>query len=368
MVTMTSESCRRVVLRALLIQGLLLVLVACASAPDVPAVAQRSADELQALLVSGEVTDSRGRFREVFCKVLEAHGRDLPDYRSCDEALRWTGPEQGATGAPVHLGDSRDDYLVLLVPGLGWNCFEQWLNPAFVGLTNAARYGYDVRRVEVDGLSSSANNARMLNDYVAALPEQDRNKKLILAGYSKGAPDVLQALVSYPELAAKTVAALSLAGAVKGSPLAEDATQAQANMLSMVPGSRCDKEDGDNDAVRSLVPSVREQWLRDNPLPAHIRYYSAIAFPEPEKVSWALRKSYLLLGESDSRNDTQLIVFDQIIPGSKVFALLNADHWAVAVPVARNHPVAGSTVLNHNDYPREAFLEAVLRYLEEDLR
>ncbi|WP_207796503.1 hypothetical protein [Pseudohalioglobus lutimaris] len=354
-------------LRLLSVQLLLLYLAACANLTEEPELAVQSAEALQAHILSGDVVDDRGRFREVFCSVLEARGTDLPDYRSCDAALRSIGPEQGATGMPVYLGDTRADFLVLLVPGLGWNCFEEWLSPAFVGLANAAKYGYDVRRVEVDGLSSSASNAAMINDYVASLPQEDRHKKLILAGYSKGAPDILQALVSYPELAEKTVAVLALAGAVKGSPLAEDATQAQANMLSMVPGSRCEKEDGDNAAVSSLVPAVREQWLRDNPLPAHIRYYSAVAFPEPDRVSWALQKSYLLLGQSDSRNDTQLIVFDQIIPQSTVFALLNADHWAVAVPIARNHPVAGSTILNHNDYPREAFLEAVLRYLEEAL-
>jgi hypothetical protein len=27
----------------------------------------------------------------------------------------------------------------------------------------------------------------------------------------------------------------------------------------------------------------------------------------------------------------------------------------------------GNTLVNHNDYPREALLEALLRYVEEDL-
>jgi hypothetical protein len=61
-------------------------------------------------------------------------------------------------------------------------------------------------------------------------------------------------------------------------------------------------------------------------------------------------------------------IFDQIIPGSTLVAFLNADHWAVAVPVARQHPFVGSILVDHNDYPREAFLEALLRYIEEDLQ
>jgi hypothetical protein len=102
-------------------------------------------------------------------------------------------------------------------------------------------------------------------------------------------------------------------------------------------------------------------------LPAHIHYYSVVTFPDPERVSWVLRNSYLLLGQNEPRNDTQVIIFDQIIPGSTVTAFVNADHWAIAVPISRQHPLLGKTLVDQNDYPREAFLEALLRYLEEDL-
>jgi hypothetical protein len=219
----------------------------------------------------------------------------------------------------------------------------------------------------VDGLSSTENNARMIRDFVADLPEEDAGRPLVLLGYSKGTPDILTALVEYPEVTERVEAVVSLAGAVRGSPLSENATQAQANMLALVPGSACEKEDGDNDAVRSLLPDVRREWLEQNSLPESIRYYSIIAFPEPERVSWALRNSWLLLGETDVRNDSQLVIFDQFIPGSTVMAVVNADHWAVAVPIQRSHRFVGATFVSRNDYPREAFLEAILRFLEEDL-
>ena len=343
-----------------------LLLTACASLP--PQEPADTAHDLQLLADSENLTDGRGRFREIYCEVLEQHGHDLPDYRPCTEALRYVGPENGADGQPVDLAPSTANYLVLLVPGLGWNCFENWLDLSGSAPAHVARFGYELRTVPIDGLSSTASNAKIIMDYVAALPEEDAGRPLILIGYSKGTPDILEAITSYPQLTARVSAVISLSGAIKGSPLAVDASQAMANMLTMVPGSSCEKEDGDNDGVASLRPEVRTQWLAEHPLPASLRYFSVVTFPEPDRVSWMLKSSYLLLGERDARNDTQLIIFDQIIPGSTLTAFVNADHWAMAVPVARNHSLIGGTVVNHNDYPREASLEALLRYVEEDLR
>jgi hypothetical protein len=268
----------------------------------------------------------------------------------------------------VALGKSESDYLLLMVPGLGWNCFADWLDLSYSVPKHLATLGYELRTVPVDGLSSTASNARMIRDFIAALPPEDAGRPLVLMGYSKGAPDIMEAVVNYPEEVGKrTAAVISLAGSVRGSPLANDATQAQANMLTVVPGSSCEEEDGDNDAVTSLRTDVRQQWLEDNPLPSSIRFYSVVTFPEPERVSWGLRKSYLLLGQQDARNDTQVIIFDQIIPGSTFVAAVNADHWAIAVPVSRSHSLIGSTLVDQNDYPREAFVEALMRFVEEDL-
>jgi hypothetical protein len=140
-----------------------------------------------------------------------------------------------------------------------------------------------------------------------------------------------------------------------------------ANLLTMVPGAGCREDDGDNDAVTSLLPEVRQQWLQVNTLPAGVRYYSVITYPEAGQVSLVLRSSYAELAKIDPRNDSQVIIFDQIIPGSTLVAFVNADHWAMAVPVARSHGILGGTLVNHNDYPREAFMEALFRYVEEDL-
>jgi hypothetical protein len=160
-------------------------------------------------------------------------------------------------------------------------------------------------------------------------------------------------------------AVVSAAGAVGGSPLVYDASQETLEMLLHFPGSKCEK--GDRGAVESLKPSVRQQWLARNPLPRSIRFYSVVAFPQPAQISSVLRTSYDKLSQIDPRNDSQMIFYDEVIPGSTVLAYLNADHWAVGVPLARSHPVIASVLVDKNAFPREALLEAVMRYIEEDM-
>jgi hypothetical protein len=341
-----------------------LTLGACVSQPDAPTV-DDSAAEIAGFIAADQLRDDRGRFREIFCAVLETRGEELPDYRSCEEAIRETGPEAGATGAGINLGQSDTRPLVLVVPGLGWECFEKWLEVQATVPAHVIQFGYEMRTIPVDGLSSSGHNAGQINAYINALPPEDLERPLILTGYSKGTPDILEALVRFPQLAQKVTAVLSLAGSVKGSPLADIATQEEANLMTLVPGARCDK--GDEGAVNSLRTDVRQTWLAQNPLPTNVQYYSVATYPDYDHVSWAFRKSYLVLSGVDARNDTQLLVYDQIIPRSKLVAFINADHWAIAVPVDRKHKLIGSTFVNHNDYPREALLEALLRYVEEDL-
>ncbi|MCG6874790.1 MAG: hypothetical protein LJE97_06835, partial [Betaproteobacteria bacterium] len=87
----------------------------------------------------------------------------------------------------------------------------------------------------------------------------------------------------------------------------------------------------------------------------------------PERISQILQSSYRKLASVDGRNDSQVIFYDQVIPGSALMAYVNADHWAVAVPIARSHETIGSLFVTQNAYPREALLEATLRLIEEDL-
>ena len=310
------------------------------------------------------VQDKRARFREIFCTVLEARKSDLPDYRSCDDALTRVGTEPAGTGKPVDLAPSRRGLIAVIVPGIGYDCFEQWLEPPGSVARHLRAHGYDQVPVKVDGLSSATNNARQIRDALMSMPAEAA-PRLVLIGYSKGAPDILEALVTYPEIRGRVAAMVSAAGSVGGSPLANDAEQYQADLLRHFPGATCGP--GDGGGVASLRPATRQAWLAQNPLPSGLRYYSLVTFPQPERISRILESSYRKLASVDGRNDSQVIFYNQTIPGSALIAYLNADHWALAVPISRSHQTIGAVLVTQNAYPREALAEAILRFVEEDL-
>jgi len=311
------------------------------------------------------VKDKRGRFREIFCRVLEARGPALPDYRPCDEALARVGAEPAGTGKAVNLGPARRPLVATLVPGVGWDCFAEWLDPKGSAAEHVRQFGYDLVVLPVDGLSGSANNARQVRDAIMKMPLRGGGADVVLIGYSKGAPDVLEAVVSYPEIRPRVAAVVSAAGAIGGSPLANDVEQSLVELFRNWPGARCSS--GDGGAVESLRPGTRKAWLAQNRLPREVPYYSLVTFPRPERISSVLVPSYTKLSRVDARNDSQVLFYDQVIPDSVLVGYVNADHWALTLPIARSHAALGATFVNHNDFPREALLEAVLRFVEEDL-
>jgi hypothetical protein len=344
--------------------AIVVVLTACAGSPLQPFTTDTPPLVLVPAALAG-VQDKRGRFREIYCAVLQARLREVPDHRPCDDALTRLGTEPAGTGKPVPLGASSRRLVAAVVPGIGFDCFAQWLQPPGTVAAHVRKFGYEQQLMKVDALSSSANNARQIRDAVMAMTLAPGAPRLVLVGYSKGAPDVLEAIVNHPEIRPRVAAVVSMAGAVGGSALANDAQQYQADLLRHFPGATC--ESGDGGAVASLRPGVRRAWLAQNPLPSGVPTYSVVTLPQPERISSILRGTNQDLNMIDGRNDSQVIFYDQVIPGSSLVGYINADHWAIAVPIARAHDKIGTLFVTENAYPREALLEAVLRFVEEDL-
>ena len=350
---------------SILLGTVLLSVAGCTSRPLIAYSTEATPAILAPVSVAG-VIDARPRFREILCQVMEQHGRELPDYRPCEQVLVRLVDEGQPSGRPLNLGPTTAHFQVLFVPGLGWTCFEHIVQPSGTVARHLTQLGHEVSLMEVGALSGSGANAKVIRDKIMAMPAPEGPKRIVLIGYSKGAVDILEAIAGYPELQSRVAAVVSLAGSVGGSALANDASQSMLDLLRHIPGAECDA--GDNDALTSLKPAVRQAWLAHNPLPNSIRFYSLVTYPAPEQISRVLRPSYNKLGQIDARNDSQMIFYDQVIPASVLLGYLNADHWAVGVPINRSHPVLASVLVDKNAFPREVLMEALLRFIEEDLQ
>jgi hypothetical protein len=316
-----------------------------------------------ALVPTGQagVVDGRARFREIFCALSEDHGAALPDHRPCEQALHRLAGEAPPSGRPVSLGRARLGLRLMLVPGLAAQCFGELALPLRLAARHVEQLGYEVSCINVDGLSSTTRNATEIAEAILAMPDAAK-QPIVLLGYSKGASDMLEAVVA-PAVVARVAAVVSLGGTVNGSPLADQASEVPIDVIASLPGIACAA--GDRGALGSLRRATRMNWLALHPLPP-LRFYSLASYASREQISTPLRSSYDELSLVEPRNDGQLLSYDQVVPGSTLLGHLNGDHWAIAIPIARDAVVA-ELLIDHNAFPREILLEAILKQIEEDL-
>jgi hypothetical protein len=350
-------------IRALTPIAIILLLVCCGGKPALPPVAD-TVPLILAPISNTTTADARGRFREIYCAVREDHGKALPDDRPCEEALWRLSGEPVASGHPVDLGKSRLNLRVLVVPGLFNDCLDPMVSVFSDALAHLESLGFRTGRIPVEGRSGCARNAILIRDHLLSAVLEP-GEKAILVGYSKGTPDILEALVAYPDIRPRVAAVVSVAGAVGGSPLADELADFYQSLLMRLPAPHCPA--GDGGGIESLKPSTRRLWLSKNPLPAGIRLYSLANFAGREDISAVIRPKYDHLARIDARNDGSVIFYDMIAPGSTLLGYARADHLAVAIPVNRSWPTLSAGFMDRNAFPREVLLEALIRFVEEDL-
>lgn len=313
-----------------------------------------------------QVTDGRARFREVLDAVNAFHGGRLPDYRLTPAILRDLGGEGGEAGAPVRLGPL-EGVRVVAVPGFLTECVAFLSDVLTDALAHLRNLGADTLQAKLDGRGGAAHNALQLRDQIMALPE---GELVILLAMSKGAVDTQEMLLLYPETRKRVRAVVSLVGAVCGSPLAHFAPDWLKWVERAVPMPTCKCHDGA--AVESLMPETRAAFLKANPPVSGPRYYSlGAAVGSVAGMSKGMMAPYRALCSISALNDGQMLLADQILPGSEFLGVLDCDHIAAGMPFNRNAKpwakwIAGR-LLERNAFPREVMAEAVIRRVLEDV-
>lgn len=333
----------------------------CAGGPMISYDNEAPAQVLSTTAAAG-IEDGRARFRKIFCEKFATIGPPNNGKPSCGDYLHRLVDEPEHSSQPHREPLPVAAVRFVIVPGYMGDAAPGDMRVLGPSIDRLARKGYRIEYLQVSGGGGGAYNAAQIAEFFRErnFPVQD---KLVVVGYSKGTLDLLHFLVANPELAKSVDAMVSYSGAVNGSVLAEVFPQFLVDVAGFLGGS----DAGDSQGFRSLKPSVQMEWLAKNPLPEHIKYFSLASFTDRDNVSGVLVDGYDRLSNINPRNDGQLIFYDQILPHSTLLGYPNGDHWAVALPFSEKAPTLAGTLVDRNEFPRDAMLEALLVYLREVL-
>jgi len=318
--------------------------------------------------------DQRARYRQLFCDELahEVSSADAHDHfgEPCDTYL-WRLPVESGTASkpsasahPMAKPSSDLRPRVLIVGGAFSDCFPPASTPFAASVERLRQEGFAVDYVPIEGRSSSKRNSEIVAAGIAAVPLGDA-RPLVLIGYSKGTADILETLIRRPELARRVAAVVAIAGAVNGSPLADRYSRLYGRLFSSMALGSCPA--GDGGVLRSLKRDARLGYLAQNPLPDYIKYYSVGTFTTSSRLARALKLPQRQLSQVDPRNDGQLLVQDEVIPGSALLGYVNADHWSVALQMEDRFSFWAHRKAGKHLFPQQVLLESVLELIREDL-
>ena len=331
-----------------------IVLAACASGPISP-YADNVPPTVLATIEDAGVRDLRGSFRAATCSRLPANAR------ACDDILLRVPGESVATG-PNPGTDLPQRYRIAFVPGFLSECFDRYARPFADAQRALTEEGFAVDYFRVPGRGTTAESAKQLAEHFAALDGDPR--PIILFAYSKGLPDTLEFVVRYPAAARRIAAIVSVAGAMNGSPLADDLASAYRDLAAGFPLAGC--APGTGAEINDLRRDVRLEWWRRNRHAVNVPVFALVAAPRPDRVSPATRLTYDRLARQDPRNDGKLLAQDQIVPGGYLLGYANADHWAVAIPLDEALP--SWSMLYRDNVPRPALVRGAIDVVAETLR
>jgi hypothetical protein len=118
--------------------------------------------------------------------------------------------------------------------------------------------------------------------------------------------------------------------------------------------------------LRDLRRETRLAWWAQHRPAVRVPVFSLVALPRPEHVSPVLAALHAELGAVDSRNDGQLLWYDAVVAPGWLLGYVNADHWALAMPLSQQLPALA--FLFRDDVPRLALLKAAIEVVDGILR
>lgn len=310
-----------------------------------------SSGEVFVLRLGETGRDATGAFADLFCSVLQKERGDGGEWGPCGDYL------ETPASRTVELKPIPESYRVLIVPGVLSSCAES--APAFLEGQAHLReeHGLTVDFLRVPNESSESNGRRIAN-FLRGEMRRDPRKFIVLA-YSKGAPDMQEALAFDPEAARGVAAFITVAGAVGGSPIADAMPAIAERYAGMLKLGAC--EGNLADAFGSLRRDVRQRFLTSHPDPV-VPTFSIVALSDESNTSKLLQESWKILSVYDARQDSQLTKFDAIVPGAAYLGAARADHLAVALPFETAKDASVRSAADHNHYPRAALTEALVRF------
>jgi hypothetical protein len=330
------------------------VVAGCASKPVAPGLETAPPAVLVTIADAG-VRDLRGSFRAATC------GRLPEGAPACDDVLLQL-PGEVAASASSPAPDLPQRYRIAFVPGFLSECFDRYAQPFADAQRALNAEGFTVDYFRVPGRGTSAENAQKLAEHFASLDGDPR--PIILFAYSKGLPDTLEFVVRHPAAARRIAAIVSMAGAVNGSPLADDLASAYRELASGFPLPGC--APGSGEEIHDLRRDVRLEWWRLNRQAVTVPVFALVAAPRPDRVSPATRLTYDRLARLDPRNDGKLLAQDQIVAGGYLLGYANADHWAIAVPLGEALP--SWSILYRDNVPRPALVRGAIDLVAQTLQ
>lgn len=301
--------------------------------------------------------DLRSSYRRHLCHRLAAE-------QPCEDVLRRLPGEPVASARPAAAVDPAvlaRRYRVAFVPGLLSGCAGAVVQPFADVAVELQQQGFDAQILEVGGRASSHANGDLIAQQLGATTDV---RPFIVFAYSKGLPDMLEALVRHPVLARQVAAVVGYAGAAGGSQLVGELSDTARSILLHLPMPGCPAVD--DGALVDLRQDVRHAWWRAHGASLRVPLYALVAAPHAEQVSPVLRGTYAHLGETDSLNDGQLLARDAIAPGSALLGFVNADHWAMAIPLSQQLPVL--QLMFRDNVPRTALVTAAIETIDQDRR